>query len=354
MYWWEGDESERIYIEITGRSDVGNDVIAPVAARDGYPTSGYALVGLVRRGDIVDHYSSAAEAIVGVSRAVGGPEPAQVFWAARGSYARRAHTKPRMLPGVQVPIDSFITLEPVLGLAEIREAGSLLMDLRQTMQETYGGAIYFPWVPYGDGPIRAAQTYLAKLPRAAVNLFPRLESAVQFLETSSPQLESDETQLTSWAVADLAGKRRVHRGQGYQMNQAIKVAVEARAMDLAIAHFSELGDVEDVHGNQSFDLRCTIDATEWHIEVKGTTTAGSSVLLTPLEVKHARRYPNVCLFVVSEIEVTEAHDGRIEVSGGDAWFFRPWDIDSGGELIPIGFNYTISTSIAPTYLKMEL
>ena len=38
--------------------------------------------------------------------------------------------------------------------------------------------------------------------------------------------------------------------------------------------------VTDVHGNQSYDLRCIVGGEERHIEVKGTTTAGDEVILT--------------------------------------------------------------------------
>jgi hypothetical protein len=76
--------------------------------------------------------------------------------------------------------------------------------------------------------------------------------------------------------------------------------------------------------------------------VKGTPTTGKSVLPTPLEVDHARIYPNVCLFIVSEIDVPELADGRTQASGGLPWLLDPWDIDADGTLTPIGFSYAIS------------
>src|SRR5216683_1320762 len=45
-------------------------------------------------GDLVIHYDSRSEALVGVSVATGPAEPSPIFWVARGSYARRAGERP--------------------------------------------------------------------------------------------------------------------------------------------------------------------------------------------------------------------------------------------------------------------
>jgi hypothetical protein len=46
----------------------------------------YVLVSLVQPGDIVVHYDSRQEAIVGVSVASSAAEPAPIYWVSRGSY----------------------------------------------------------------------------------------------------------------------------------------------------------------------------------------------------------------------------------------------------------------------------
>ena len=58
------------------------------------------LVPLVQPGDVVVHYDSRQEAIVGVSVAASAAEPAPIYWVARGSYARRAGEQARWLPGL--------------------------------------------------------------------------------------------------------------------------------------------------------------------------------------------------------------------------------------------------------------
>jgi hypothetical protein len=74
-------------MEITHRSDIGADLKAPSAARGGVATASYVLVPLVQPGDIVVHYDSRQEAIVGVSVASSAAEPAPIYWVSRGSYA---------------------------------------------------------------------------------------------------------------------------------------------------------------------------------------------------------------------------------------------------------------------------
>ena len=111
-------------------------------------------------------------------------------------------------------------------------------------------------------------------------------------------------------------------------------------MDAAIEYWSQRGLVEDVHGNKSYDLVCIVGADEIRIEVKGTTTAGDEVILTPNEVAHARTYPHICLFIVSDIEVTRHSDGQIETSGGSESVLNPWHIDEG-LLTPLGFKYEV-------------
>src|SRR5689334_11088052 len=67
VYWWERAAGENAFMEITRREDIGADLKAPAAARGGVATASYALVALVHPGDVVIHYDSRQEAIIGVS-----------------------------------------------------------------------------------------------------------------------------------------------------------------------------------------------------------------------------------------------------------------------------------------------
>lgn len=118
-------------------------------------------------------------------------------------------------------------------------------------------------------------------------------------------------------------------------------AVELRAMEVAARCYREQGwRVEDVSATESYDLRCTRDNDELHVEVKGTTGAGAVVTLTPNEVEHARER-RTALFVLSHIEVSYTDDGEPTASGGRECVLDPWDIDGEGELRPSEYRYRL-------------
>ena len=204
MYWWHGDRTENLYMEVTGRDDIGADLKAPLLARGGKPTGAYALVPEVKPGDIVLHYFTKDEAIIGISVASDAAEPAPIFWAARGSYARAAGERPRWLSGIRVPLTEYSELDPVIPLDEIRQHGPEILLLREALQSEHGGSLYFPWIPYGNGPLRTFQTYLAKVPRSVLPLLPDLKAAVEAFDTVPPPLSDDGADHRE--VADLAGR----------------------------------------------------------------------------------------------------------------------------------------------------
>ncbi len=96
-----------------------------------------------------------------------------------------------------------------------------------------------------------------------------------------------EVQSAIEAVQEAAGRRR-GRGQGFRISAADRKAIEDHAMEVANAYFSKAGwTVIDVSANRSYDLHCTKDDETLCSEVKGATTDGASVLLTPNEVRTA-------------------------------------------------------------------
>ena len=339
-YWWADEPGENVFMEITRRDDVGADLKAPSAARGGVSTPGYALVAVVRPGDVVVHYDSRDEEVVGVSVVTGDAEPAPIYWVARGTYARRAGEQARWLPGIRVPLGHYQELQPPLTLATIKTRKTALLQLREQLQARADGqALYFPWNPYRD-TLRTYQSYLAKVPQAAVSLFPQLRAAVDQAAARSAGIAGfSPVEQAEDAVAAAAGKAaRRGRGQGFQLDQAAKTAVEAHAMNAATEYFSQAWDVEDVHGRESYDLRCRRGDHEMRVEVKGTTTAGTEVILTPNEVHHARSYAHTALFILSRIALRKTDDGTVEATGGDRYILDPWQIDEGA-MTPIGFRY---------------
>jgi hypothetical protein len=173
-----------------------------------------------------------------------------------------------------------------------------------------------------------------------VSLFPQLRAAVDQAAARSGGIAGfSPVEQAEDAVAAAAGKAaRRGRGQGFQLDQAAKTAVEAHAMNTATEYFSQAWDVEDVHGRESYDLLCRRGDQEMRVEVKGTTTAGTEVILTPNEVDHARSYAHTALFILSNIALRKTDDGTVEATGGDRQVLDPWQIDEG-TLTPIGFRY---------------
>jgi Domain of unknown function (DUF3883) len=345
-YWWSKRPDEKLFMEITRRGDIGVDLQAPLTARGGVETPGYALVGAVQAGDIVVHYDSAAEQIMGVSRATGERFNQPTWWAARGSYARKAGVKPRWLPGLFVALEDYRTLTTPLPLTVIQQRRAALFALRDSLKAEHPGRpLYFPWISYQD-TLRTFQTYLAKLPRDVLDVLPEVDEVVTTLvgDHSAPPVAQPEVAEAERDVASAAGRPRPPRkgkGQGFATDQRAKVAVEAYAMNAALLHYRNFGNVTDTSRHESFDYEVEIDGDLWHVEVKGTTGDPHEVLLTPREVEHADECPRVALFVLSNITVTRGAHGEIAVSGGEPVVFHPWSLDPV-RLAPIGYRYRLS------------
>jgi Protein NO VEIN, C-terminal len=178
---------------------------------------------------------------------------------------------------------------------------------------------------------------LVKMPQEAIGLFPQLRAMVDQV-TTQPAIVVPESpaEQAEEAVQDAAGKiARRGRGQGFQLDQEAKVAVEACAMNAATEFYGKDWDVEDVHATESYDLICRRGDEVKHVEVKGTTTDEAEVILTPNEVTHARETPCTALFVLSGITVERAEDGTVTATGGKHRCYDPWRLDDG-TLTPVG------------------
>jgi hypothetical protein len=344
-YWWSGRPAENLFMEITRREDIGSDLNAPLTARGGVETPGYALVSAVDAGSIVVHYDSSAEQIVGVSRATGERFNQPVWWAARGSYARKAGAKPAWLPGLFVVLDGYRPLATPMPLTVIQERRAALFALRNALQAEHPRqSLYFPWTTYQES-LRTFQAYLAKLPRAALDVLPELAEAVAELTAESivqlvAEADFEEAERDFVSAAGRPHPRRASRGQGFAADQRAKVVVETYAMNAALRYFADRGTVTDTSRMESYDYVVEIDGEPWHVEVKGTTGDPHEVLLTPREVEHADEYPFVALFVLSNISVTYHEHGGITASGGKASVFRPWSVERT-RLSAIGYRYRL-------------
>ena len=126
-------------------------------------------------------------------------------------------------------------------------------------------------------------------------------------------------------------------GQGFARTQKERKALEDHSMAAAERFFRNKGfTVEDVSKRRSYDLLCIRGKRELHVEVKGTTTSGATVVLTNNEVKHACDKANACiLFVFHSIKLEKE-----QASGGKAFVLDPWRLKQEN-LTPVTYTYRI-------------
>lgn len=150
-----------------------------------------------------------------------------------------------------------------------------------------------------------------------------------------PEPADDEDTL----IETVQDARARARGQGFSVSPEVRMAVEQHAMRQAEDYFRTQGFQVEVLG-KPYDLRCVRGDELLYVEVKGTSTDGEEVLLTPNEVAFARQNASrMVLFVCAGVEVQRT-GVAVETSGGTVRLLRPWNVDDG-LLIPLGFTYAL-------------
>jgi Domain of unknown function (DUF3883) len=146
--------------------------------------------------------------------------------------------------------------------------------------------------------------------------------------------EADAEQESA-AAAEKALARS--KGQGFARTPQERRALEHHAMKVATKYFTDKGfHVKDVSTRRPYDLLCTRDTKEIHVEVKGTTTDGDAIVLTNNEVKHACDPSNSCvLFVLHSIRLK----GK-KASHGKQLVVDPWRLQQAC-LTPVSYTYRI-------------
>jgi hypothetical protein len=152
-------------------------------------------------------------------------------------------------------------------------------------------------------------------------------------DTTQPEVEAALD-----IVAQVVGDRP--SGQGFLVDPVERRALERYAMQMATRHYQARGwQVEDVSSHCPFDLQCTrADRQVLHVEVKGTTSNGSAILLTRNEVEHARAtYPHVALYIVADLQVGAESSA---ISGGRVIVCEPWQPHEE-YLRPLAYTYSM-------------
>jgi hypothetical protein len=90
----------------------------------------------------------------------------------------------------------------------------------------------------------------------------------------------------------------------------------------------------------SYDLHATKAGTILKVDVKGTTSNGSEIVLTRNEVElHQHDYPANALAIVHHIKLYRTKDAPPTASGGELILEMPWALKQD-RLAPIAFRYT--------------
>jgi hypothetical protein len=209
-----------------------------------------------------------------------------------------------------------------VGLPKIRQYEEALHKIRDDLKSSHGDPIYYPWTFSPRQPIRTAQAYLTKLPRAAIDLLIG----------------------TNWAnqgTDDLPSPTPTNGGPGRQSDTALKLATEQHAVDKATEYLEGKGyQVENVGAVKPYDLRAANGDRTLRVEVKGSIGTLSSVNLTHNEVEVARKAKHTALIVVDQITWQRTPSGEIVTSGGRMRTWWGWRADKN-LLTPTEYRYEL-------------
>lgn len=212
---------------------------------------------------------------------------------------------------------------------------SAVEDLRALRRKICGGAAKTarrPGATGGGNPRKGLRLFLAFTKRPT----PSVEDLVQLIGHDRPieydgsqshasESDSERSTVLSWGT-------HARKQQGFEREQAVREAVEERAMIAAEQHYAmaQWTTTRRAHENFGYDILC-IKGSEWlFVIVKGTRRDGSQVIIADTEARHAHdNSKNTELFILSEIEVDD-----IDASG-KVRIISEWDPLASGTLIPI-------------------
>lgn len=128
--------------------------------------------------------------------------------------------------------------------------------------------------------------------------------------------------------------------QGFCVSAEQRKQIEQFAVTRATKHFEALGyKVKDVGRTKSYDLECRKLEEVLRVEVKGTQTDGTSVILTHNEVASARKHVTA-LFLLHSIKWLRIAKSTVP-TGGHPFVLNPWHLDTHGFLAPLSYMYEI-------------
>lgn len=272
--WWKDYPSECFWLEITWRLDIGADLKAPQFAGDGKSeTYSYTLLKYVSVGDIVFHYSTRHSSIIGYSIVDSEYFEDNIKWKALGTSAAKDEGEAYIRPGFKAGLRNFTEFSDPISLNSLRTYSSNILSIKNKMEKTEKGALYFPFSFDKKNLLKGAiQGYLVKFPQSIVSLFEQMQiipieqktlSKVEGINLGSKYRKADENTATSKRKPFDVDPDVVDRGTN----------AHARIQNSIAGILLENGIEPESPGNQSidFDIAWRFRSKHFLAEVKSTT-----------------------------------------------------------------------------------
>jgi hypothetical protein len=269
--WWDGIASERYWLEVTDRQDLGVNLKAPVANEGGQDYWSYSLLHEVDAGDVVFHYDKNVKGIIARSLATGKPWSDAITWAARGTYARAAGIQPHARAGLYLGLEQYSPLEAPITLEQLRAKSTEIRKRLRELEQAVSRPLYYPFELSEKRETRPLQGYLFKLPAFFVGLFPEL---------SRPPVDSSPSTGDPRLVG--VGYRRPAEDQAVAERDpfAVDPSIVERGIRGHVATQNQLAEAVLNAGmcprspaalEPNFDLAWSDGSTIWVAEVKSLT-----------------------------------------------------------------------------------
>jgi hypothetical protein len=317
--WWDGDATQRYWMELVNVDTWGSELIAPDTPR-------YDLMYDVRVGDVVLHWVGKnnpmgfKSGMYGASIVAGELQPRAGDW-----FGKPANT---------IPLTKYAPLPRPYLLTDLRadhqeDILGVKGELERDYAETAGYTMYFPFQKHPTTGLKPNQGYLFKLPAEVVTAVPNLLPDSDWGGFDGP--------LMAPPVAGQNGVKQSYAG--YCADPVLKKAIEMHAVRQAIAHYEAAGySVQDVGAFESYDLEVVRGGEIRHVEVKGSQGYVQKVILTRNEVSHANEFSRTDLVVVAEIDWERHLDGSIATGEGTMSVYPDWR-PSPENLQPLSYEY---------------
>ena len=173
--------------------------------------------------------------------------------------------------------------------------------------------------------------------------FKWIKNAIKYVDNyDGPNLLIDATGDAEKEIEDIIESHQTTRsGQGFKITPELRKKIEEYSVAKAIKYFKcNKYSVINVGSVKSYDLDCTKDGDTLRVEVKGTQTQGDSVILTPNEVKNAKKH-KTALYVLHSIKV-DIFRKTYRLAGGKEKVINPWNINKHGNLKPLSYMYFVN------------